>query len=257
MSDFLLLWRNSQQLCELWRTNDSLARRKERPDNLGQNIGGAVLALPLRRQDRIMGNVNVLVVFYSRNGNTAALAEAIAEGARSEGAEVTLRRTDEFLSEQIIANVPGWTESREKLKAKYSPPTPDDAANADAIVWGTPTRFGNVSAELKAYIDSLGGLWAKGALANKVGSAFTSTSSLHGGNESTTITLFNVMAHFGMIMVPPGYTDPIYFQAGTPYGASSVSGANSDQMPTENDLAAARHQGKRVAQIAKKLKGEG
>lgn len=201
-----------------------------------------------------MDAAKVLIVFYSRNGNTAALAEAVAEGARSVGAEVTLRRTDEFISESIIANVPGWKESREKLKAKYQPPTADDAANADAIVWGTPTRFGNVSAELKAYIDSLGGLWAKGQLANKVGSAFTSTSSPHGGNESTILTLNNVMSHFGMILVPPGYTDPIFFQAGTPYGATSVSGPNSDHPPTENDLIAARHQGKRVAEIAQKLK---
>jgi len=201
-----------------------------------------------------METVKILIAFYSRSGNTATLAEAIAEGARAEGAEVTLRRADELVSEQIIASVPGWKESREKLKAKYQPPTAADAEAADAILFGTPTRFGNVCSELKAYMDSLGGLWMKGALVNKVGGTFVTTSSTHGGNETTHLTIYNVMAHLGMIIVPPGYSDPIYFQAGTPYGASSVSGANSDQPPTENDLIAARHQGKRTAQIAAKLK---
>ncbi len=201
-----------------------------------------------------METVKILIAFYSRSGNTATLAEAIAEGARAEGAEVTLRRADELVSEQIIASVPGWKESREKLKAKYQPPTAADAEAADAILFGTPTRFGNVCSELKAYMDSLGGLWMKGALVNKVGGTFVTTSSTHGGNETTHLTIYNVMAHLGMIIVPPGYSDPIYFQAGTPYGASSVSGAASDQPPTENDLIAARHQGKRTAQIAAKLK---
>jgi NAD(P)H dehydrogenase (quinone) len=197
--------------------------------------------------------VKVLIVFYSRNGSTAALAEAIAEGARSEGAEVTLRRTDEFLSEEIINKAPGWKESRERLKALYPAPTPADAEEADAIIFGTPTRFGNVSAELKSYIDSLGGLWARGALNGKVGSAFTTSSTLHGGNEMTIFSLFAPMSHLGLIIVPPGYTDPSLFVAGTPYGASAVSGQNNEP-PTENDLAAGRAQGRRVAQIAKALK---
>ncbi len=201
-----------------------------------------------------MEPVKVLIAFYSRNGNTAALAEAIAEGARGEDAEVTLRRADELVSEEIIASVPGWKESREKLKAKYPPPTAADAEAADAIIFGTPTRFGNASSELRAYLDSLGGLWGRGVLVNKVGGTFVSTSTTHGGNETTHLTLYNTMVHFGMIIVPPGYSDPIFFQAGTPYGASSISGAKSDQPPTENDLAAARHQGKRTVQIAAKLK---
>ena len=198
-------------------------------------------------------NVKVLIVFYSRNGSTAALAEGIAEGARAEGAQVELRRVDEFLSEDIINGVPGWKESRENLKAKYAAPTLEDAETADAIIFGSPTRFGNVSAELKSYIDSLGGLWMRGVLNGKVGSAFTSTSSLHGGNESTNITMYNFMAHLGLIIVPLGYSDPALFAAGTPYGASTVSGRNNAP-PTEEDLAVARHQGKRVAQVASALK---
>src|SRR4051812_33282555 len=100
----------------------------------------------------------ILIAFYSRNGSTAALAEAVAEGARAQGADVKMRRVDDIVSEEIIAKVPGWKESRERLNAKYPAPTLDDAAEADAIIFGTPTRFGNVSAELKSYIDSLGGL---------------------------------------------------------------------------------------------------
>ena len=198
-------------------------------------------------------NVKVLIVFYSRNGSTAALAEGIAEGARGEGAQVELRRVDEFVSDDIINGVPGWQESRTKLKAKYAAPTIEDAETADAIIFGSPTRFGNVSAELKSYVDSMGGLWMRGVLNGKVGSAFTSTSSLHGGNESTNITMYNFMAHLGLIIVPLGYSDPALFVAGTPYGASTVSG-QTNAPPTEEDLAVARHQGKRVAQVARALK---
>jgi NAD(P)H dehydrogenase (quinone) len=198
--------------------------------------------------------VKIAIVFYSRNGNTAALAEGIAEGARSEGAEVTLRRVDEFLSEDIINSVPGWKESRESLKAKYQQPTLDEIEGADAIIWGSPTRFGNVASELKAFVDSLGGLWFQGKLDGKVGSAFTSTSSMHGGNESTNISMFNFMSHLGQIIVPVGYGDPVTFRAGTPYGASSVSGQNNTP-PTPDDLEVARYQGKRVAKITRALKG--
>lgn len=197
--------------------------------------------------------VKVLIAFYSRNGGTAALAEAIAEGARAEGAEVSLKRVDEFISEEIINSVPGWKESRERLKAKYPAPTPADAAEADAIIFGTPTRFGNTSAELKSYIDSLGGLWAQGALNGKAGSAFTSTSTIHGGNETTLLSLYIPMAHLGLIIVPTGYADPAVFAAGTPYGASAVTGQNSTP-PTEHDLAVAHFQGRRVAQVARALK---
>ncbi|MDE2125644.1 MAG: NAD(P)H:quinone oxidoreductase [Armatimonadetes bacterium] len=200
-----------------------------------------------------MDPVRVLIAFYSRNGNTAQLAEAVAEGARSEGATVLLRRVDEFLGDAVIAGVPGWAENRARLKESYPAPTAADAEAADAIVFGTPTRFGNASAELKSYIDSLGGLWAKGALSGKVGSAFVSTSSLHGGNETTILTLYVPMAHFGMIIVPPGYDVQETFQAGSPYGATSVS-ANADRPPTEGDLAVARHQGAKVARVAKALK---
>lgn len=204
-----------------------------------------------------MDPVKVLIAFYSRNGNTEALAKAIAEGARSEGAEVTLRRANDIVPEEVIQRVEGWSVNRDRMIAEYGPPTEADAAAADAIVFGTPTRFGNVCAELKAYIDSLGGLWAQGKLAGKVGSAFTSTSTIHGGQETTITSMYMPLAHFGLVIVPLGYANPAVFQAGSPYGATSVSGGNSDQPPTELDLDVARYQGVRVAQVAKALKAAG
>jgi NAD(P)H dehydrogenase (quinone) len=195
----------------------------------------------------------VLIVFYSRNGSTEKMALAVAEGAKAEGAEVRLRRARDIVGPDVMAKAPGWAENAARLDAEYPAPTSEDAEWADAIIFGTPTRFGNAAAELKAYIDSLGGLWFQGKLNGKVGSAFTSTSTPHGGNESTIISLYNPLAHLGFIIVPTGYVDPAVFKAGTPYGASHVSGQNSSP-PTEDELAVARFQGKRVAQVAAKLK---
>jgi NAD(P)H dehydrogenase (quinone) len=199
---------------------------------------------------------NVLIAFYSRGGSTEALANGVAEGALAEGAEVRLRRARELVGPDIMARAPGWLEASERMNALYEPPTADDAVWADAIVFGTPTRFGSMTSELKAYIDGLGGLWAQGKLNGKAGSAFTSTSTLHGGNESTILSLYNPMAHLGLIIVPTGYADASLFAAGTPYGASSVS-FNTNTPPTEEDLAVARFQGRRVAQVASALKAFG
>jgi NAD(P)H dehydrogenase (quinone) len=196
---------------------------------------------------------NVLIAFYSRSGVTEALAKAIAEGAKAEGAEVRLRRAREVVSADVMALAPGWAEGAAAMNARYDAPTADDALWADAIVFGTPTRFGNAASELKAYIDGLGGLWAQGKLNGKAGSVFTSSSTTHGGNESTSISLYNPIAHLGLIIVPLGYADPSLFKAGTPYGASSVS-ANTAVPPNEDDLAVARFQGKRVTQVARALK---
>lgn len=199
-----------------------------------------------------MAQPKVLIAFYSRSGVTEALASAIAEGARAAGAEVRLRRAREVVSQEIINSVPGWAEDAARLNARYEAPTAADAVWADAIVFGTPTRFGAVSSELKAYIDSLGGLWAEGKLNGKAGSVFGSTSTPHGGNESTLISLYNPMAHLGLIIVPLGYADASLFKAGTPYGASSVS-FNQAKPPTADDLEVARFQGRRVTSVAKAL----
>lgn len=195
----------------------------------------------------------VLIAFYSRSGVTEALARAIAEGAREAGAEVRMRRAREVVGPEVMAQAPGWAEQAAALNARYEAPTPEDAEWADAIVFGTPTRFGSVTSELKAYIDSLGGLWAQGRLNGKAGSVFGSTSTMHGGNESTLLSLYNPMAHLGLIIVPTGYADAALFKAGTPYGASAVS-FNQATPPTDDDLAVARFQGKRVTEVAGALR---
>jgi len=199
---------------------------------------------------------NVLIAFYSRTGVTEALALAIAEGARDAGAEPRLRRARELVGPEIMARAPGWAENAERMNAAYPAPTEADAEWADAIIFGTPTRFGAVSAELKAYIDSLGGLWFRGRLNGKTGSVFASTSALHGGNESTLLSLYNPMAHLGFIIVPLGYADAAMFKAGTPYGATAVS-YNRAAPPRAEDLEVARFQGRRVAQVAAALKAAG
>jgi NAD(P)H dehydrogenase (quinone) len=201
-----------------------------------------------------MADVNVLVAFYSRAGNTEALAGALGEGARREGAEVRLRRARDFVSRDIMKNVPGWVENAERMDALYEAPSEADADWADAIAFGTPTRFGNCAAELKAYIDSLGGLWFKGKLNGKAGTAFATTSTPHGGNETTIVSLYLPLAHLGLVIVPLGYTDPLVFKTGTPEGASAVSGGESKIRPTEDDLNVARSQGKRLAKVARALK---
>ena len=200
-----------------------------------------------------MSKPKILIPFYSRTGTIEGLAKAIAEGAAAEGADVRVRRAREFVGPEVMAQAPGWKESAEAMNAKYEAPTADDAVWADAIIFGTPTRFGAVSAELKAYIDSLGGLWAKGALNGKLGSAFGGSATAHGGNESTILSLYNPMAHLGLIIVPTGFADAAMFKgAGTPYGASVVSG-NPPTGPSAEELDVARYQGRRVTQIAKKL----
>ena len=197
----------------------------------------------------------VLIVFYSRTGNTEALAKSIAEGATTAGAEVRMRRAREFVSGEVMAMAPGWKDAADAMNANYEAPTAADAEWADAIVLGSPTRFGMASAELKAWIDSLGGLWFQGKLVGKVGSAFSATGSIHGGNEATILSLWQPMAHLGMIIVPNGYGDPVMFRAGTPYGSTSVSYGQKAAPPTADDLEVARYQGRRVAEVVAKLRG--
>jgi len=194
----------------------------------------------------------ILIAFYSRNGATETLANAVAEGARAAGAEVRLRRAREFISQDIIARVPGWADAAARMNEAYPAPTEEDAVWADAIVFGTPTRFGAPASELRAYIDSLGGAWFQGKLNGKAGAAFGATSARHGGNESTLLSLYNTFAHLGLIIVPTGYADGAMFKAGTPYGATAVVPPNG--APTEDDLAVARFQGRRVTEVAAALK---
>lgn len=193
----------------------------------------------------------VLVLFYSRTGNTARIADAVAEGAEQvRFTEVELRKVPELAPEEVIAKVPGWKESRDQLEQKYRTLGVGDIEELvqyDAIIFGSPTRYGTMSAELKVVLDATGPLWNRGALVNKVGGAFTSVATPHGGHETTLWSIMTAMGNFGMIIVPPGYTDPLAFRAGSPYGATATTGAGG---PTEDDLAFARHQGKRVATVA-------
>ena len=196
--------------------------------------------------------VKVAVIYYSATGNVYKLARAVAQGAEEAGAEVRFRKVHELAPEEAIKSNQGWSDH-----ALMTEDVPEAAVEdldwADAYILGTPTRFGNVSAQLKQFIDTTGGLWFQGKLADKVASAFTSAQNPHGGQESTLLTLFNVFSHWGSIIVPPGYTDPLLFEAGgNPYGTSSTS---HDEGPNEQELAAARYQGRRVVEKAQLLVG--
>jgi len=188
----------------------------------------------------------VAVVYYSATGNVYKLAQAVEEGAKEAGAEVRFRKVRELAPEEAIKSNQGWSDHA--LMTEDVPEAQlDDLEWADAYIFGTPTRFGNVSAQLKQFIDTTGGLWFQGKLADRVVGVFTSASTLHGGQETTIASLFNVFAHWGAIIVPLGYTDEAIFTAGNPYGASSTG------EPTEEELAAARHQGRRIAEKAEAL----
>ncbi|MBA3952664.1 MAG: NAD(P)H:quinone oxidoreductase [Rubrobacter sp.] len=193
--------------------------------------------------------VKVAVIYYSATGNVYRLAQAIEEGAREAGAEVRFRKVHELAPEEAIKSNQGWSDHA--LMTEDVPEAQlDDLEWADAYILGTPTRFGNVSAQLKQFIDTAGGLWFQGKLADKVASGFTSSQNAHGGQESTLLSLYNVFAHWGAIVVTPGYTDPVLFEAGgNPYGASST------EEPNEQELAAARYLGHRVAEKAALLTG--
>ncbi|MES2032912.1 MAG: NAD(P)H:quinone oxidoreductase [Pseudomonadota bacterium] len=194
----------------------------------------------------------ILIVFYSRNGSVEALAKAMADGAMGEGAEVRIRRARELVAPEVMAMAPGWAESAARMNALYEAPTAEDAEWADAILFGSPTRFGGAASELRAWLETLGALWYFGKLVGKAGGAFTSTANAHGGNETTILSLYSAMAHLGLIIVPTGYGDPSLFGAGTPYGASSVSTA-ANNPPSDQSLTVAAYQGRRTAQVAAAL----
>ncbi|HEX8352568.1 MAG TPA: NAD(P)H:quinone oxidoreductase [Pyrinomonadaceae bacterium] len=192
--------------------------------------------------------VKVAVIYYSSTGTTYRLARAVAEGAEGTGAEVRLRKVKELAPEEAIASNEGWSEHRREAE-DVAEATLDDLTWADALVFGTPTRYGLPAAQLKQFIDTTGPLWATGKLVNKVVSSFTSAATAHGGQESTILALNNTFYHWGSIIVGPGYADPIQFQSGNPYGVSFKSD-NGQTRPDEVTLDAARFQGRRVAEVA-------
>lgn len=200
--------------------------------------------------------MKVLVVFHSTYGHMYEMAKAAAEGAKEAGADVEIKRVPELLSEDILAAM-GATEAQNKL-AEVPVASPDDLAAADAVIFGVPTRFGNMVGQMRMFLDSTGPLWAKGALVGKVGSVMSSSATQHGGQESTILTTQITLLHHGMVIVGLPYSfqgqstmDEI--SGGSPYGASTIAGGDGSRMPSENERAGARFQGKHVAQIAAKL----
>lgn len=196
--------------------------------------------------------MKVLIVFYSRYGHTARLAEAIAAGAREAGAEVALRRVSDLAPPEVIARDPEWTRCREEFAAKYPEPKLEELEEADAVVFGTPTRYGNMSAELKLFIDRTGRQWVQGKLVGKVGSVFCTNSTLHSGNESTLLTMMVPLLHHGMVIVGVPPTVPQTANAGSYYGASATTGTR-EPGPTAEDLEVARQQGIRVARVTERI----
>ncbi|GAB3982628.1 NAD(P)H:quinone oxidoreductase [Actinoallomurus acanthiterrae] len=200
--------------------------------------------------------VKVAVIYYSATGTVHALAQAVAEGAGSAGAEVRLRRVAELASDSAIDQNPQWRRHADAAAA-ISQASVEDLAWADAFAFGTPTRFGTPAGQLKQFIDQAGGLWREGALADKPVTAFTSAFNRHGGSEATILSLANVFYHWGALIVPPGFTDPaVYAAGGNPYGTSSVTGPAGDG-PDATALEAARYQGRRLAQTTIRLLGDG
>jgi NAD(P)H dehydrogenase (quinone) len=194
----------------------------------------------------------IAVIYYSATGNVHALAEAVAEGAVQAGAQVRLRRAAELAPAEAVDANPRWrahVDATDDIQVA----TNDDVRWADGLAFGSPTRFGNISAQLKQFLDCTGPLWAAGELANKVATGFTSASNRHGGNESTLLALYNTLHHWGAILVAPGYTDESVTQAGgNPYGTAHASAGGP---PTSDVLAAARYQGRRLAAIAELIAG--
>jgi NAD(P)H dehydrogenase (quinone) len=195
----------------------------------------------------------IAVIYYSQTGNVHALAAAIREGAEKAGAEVRLRRVRELAPEAAIEANPGWKAHLEAT-GDVEEAAMDDLDWADGVVFGTPTRYGMPASQLKQFIDTTGPLWQQGKLSNKVYSAFVSAGTTHGGLESTVLALSNVFTHWGGIIVPPGYTDPIQFQTGTPYGTAHLA---SGGLPAGAVLEAARYQGGRVAKYAAAVRAAG
>ncbi len=195
----------------------------------------------------------VLVLYYSSYGHIEAMAAAAAEGAASvPGTEVFVKRVPELVSDEVAKG------AGMKLDQQAPIATPDELADYDAIIFGTPTRFGNMAAQMRNFLDQTGGLWFQQKLIGKVGSVFVSTASQHGGQETTITSFHTTLLHHGMVIVGlpysfAGNSEMGEISGGTPYGASTLAGNDGSRMPSENELAGARFQGAHVAQIAAKL----
>ena len=202
--------------------------------------------------------MKVLIVYYSTYGHIHKMAGAIAEGVGEvDGAEAVMRRVPETLSDEVIEKM-GAVDAQQAM-THVPICTVEELASADAVIFGTPTRFGNMCGQMRQFLDATGQLWAQGALVGKVGSVFTSSATQHGGQESTILSFHITLLHHGFVVVGLPYAfqgqmriDEI--TGGSPYGASTIAGGSGERMPSENELDAARFQGRHVAEIASKLK---
>lgn len=192
------------------------------------------------------------IIYYSATGHGTTMAKRVAEAAEAAGAEVRVRHVAETRDPASFAGNPAWTANYEATK-DLPVATGDDIVWADAVIFGSPTRFGSVASQLREFIDGLGGLWSQGKLADKVYAGFTSSNTLHGGQETTLLTLYVTLMHWGGIIVPPGYTDPLKFVDGNPYGAGLVSthdNITDIDAPTADAL---DHLARRVVSVADRL----
>ncbi|MFV2114168.1 NAD(P)H:quinone oxidoreductase [Micromonospora sp. LOL_025] len=194
----------------------------------------------------------VAVIYYSATGITYQMAQAVCEAAGEAGAEVRLRKVRELAPDEAIRSNSGW--HAHHMETQDVPEVQlDDLSWADVVIFGTPTRYGVMAAQLKQFMDTTGPLWSQGALANKVYSAFCSTATSHGGQEATLLSMFNVFYHWGGVVVTPGYTDPSQFVAGNPYGASHTSN-NGETAPDDIALGACALTARRAVQIGAALR---
>lgn len=201
--------------------------------------------------------MKIQIVFYSMYGHIYRMAEAVAQGAREvEGAEVSLYQVAELVPDAVLEK--SGAKAARKAFAHIPAAQPDQLADADAVIFGAPTRFGNMCAQMRNFLDQTGGLWMKGALVGKLGSVFTSTGTQHGGQETTITSFHSTLLHLGMIIVGVPYSEQRLMNmdeitGGTPYGASTLAKPDGSRLPSENELAIARFQGRHVAQIARAL----
>ncbi|MBI1892211.1 MAG: NAD(P)H:quinone oxidoreductase [Burkholderiales bacterium] len=199
----------------------------------------------------------IQIVFYSMYGHIHQMAEAVAQGAKKvAGAEVSLFQVPELVPDHILESS-GAKKAREAF-ADIPVAKVDQLVDADAIIFGTPTRYGNMCAQMRNFLDQTGGLWMKGSLVGKIGSAFTSTASQHGGQETTLVSFHSTLLHLGMVIVGVPYAEKRLLSmdevtGGTPYGASTISAGDGSRMPSENELAIARYQGQHVAELAQRM----
>ena len=205
------------------------------------------------KQVMTIAPVKVSVVYYSSTGTTQRMAERLGQAAEKAGAEVRLRHVEELAPREVVESQDAWKAHLEEV-ADQPTATPEDVTWADVVLFGTPTRFGNVASQLKQFIDTLGPQWGQGQLADKVYAGFTSSQTTHGGQESTLLALYTTIHHFGGLIVSPGYTDPVKFADGNPYGVGHVTGADNDAPLGSTEHDALDHLAERAVEVARRLK---